>query len=164
MPTNNSSIAIRAATKADVSIILKFIGELAEYEKLAHQMVATEALLLRHLFGPRPMAEVRIARLDGNDVGFALFFHNFSTFLGRPGIYLEDIYVQPQARGKGVGTALLKEVARLAVERECGRLEWSVLDWNEPSIGFYLKLGATPLSDWTTYRVTGEALAKLGKD
>ena len=164
MSSTASSIHIRPAAKADVPAILRFIGELAEYEKLPHEMVATEALLHRHLFGLRPMAEVLIAEMEGREVGFSLFFHNFSTFLGKPGIYLEDIYVQPQARGKGVGTALLKEIAKLAVARDCGRLEWSVLDWNEPSIGFYLSLGAVAMSDWTMYRVTGEALKKLGQD
>jgi GNAT superfamily N-acetyltransferase len=163
MSSTASSIHIRPATKADVPTILGFIGELAEYEKLPHEMVATEASLHRHLFGPRPMAEVLISELEAREVGFALFFHNFSTFLGKPGIYLEDIYVQPQARGKGVGSALLKEIARLAVARDCGRLEWSVLDWNEPSIGFYLSLGAVAMSDWTMYRVTGDALKKLGR-
>jgi GNAT superfamily N-acetyltransferase len=161
MSSPEPSIGIRPAAAADIPAILGFIRELADYEKLSHEVVATEALLHEHLFGRRPMAEVQIAALDDKPVGFALYFHNFSTFLGRPGIYLEDLYVQPAVRGKGVGTALLRTVARIAVDRECGRLEWSVLDWNEPSIRFYENLGATPMSDWTIYRVTGPALKNL---
>jgi GNAT superfamily N-acetyltransferase len=158
------SVMISPATETDIPIILSLIRGLAEYEKLSHEVVATEALLLEHLFGPRPVAEVRIARLDETVAGFALYFHNFSTFLGRPGIYLEDIFVRPEFRGRGVGRALLKEVARVAAERKCGRLEWSVLDWNEPAIKFYQSLGAKPMSEWTIYRMTGDAIRKLAED
>ena len=157
-----SRITVRPATEADLPLILQLIRELADYERLADQCIATIDLLRQHIFGPRPVAEVRIGSLDGVPVGFTLFFHNFSTFLSRPGIYIEDIYVQPHARGKGVGKALLREVARLALERNCGRLEWSVLDWNEPSINFYKSVGAVPMSEWTVFRVTGDALKKLG--
>ena len=156
-----SPATLRPATPADVPIILGFIRELAAYEKLEHQVVATEDGLRTHLFGRRPAAEAVIAELDGAPVGFALFFHNFSTFLGRPGLFLEDLYVQPQARGRGVGRALLAHLARLAVERGCGRMEWNVLDWNQPAIGFYTKLGADVLPDWRTCRVAGESLARL---
>src|SRR5690606_15988356 len=128
-----------------------------------HEVVGNEALLERHLFGPRPAAEVLIAERDGKPVGFALFFPTFSTFLTRPGIWLEDLFVIPEARGQGIGTALLSRVAEIAHERGCGRLEWSVLDWNEPAIGFYKSLGAVPMDEWTTYRLTGEALAKVAK-
>ena len=157
-------IAIRPATRADVPLILQFIRELAEYEKLAHEVTATEALLAEHLFGPRQFVEAMIAQLDGESVGFALFFHNFSTFVGRPTLYLEDLFVRPAARGKGVGRALLRELARLAIQRNCGRLEWTVLDWNEPAIGFYRKIGAVPMNDWTINRVTGDALHKLASE
>lgn len=152
---------IRSAHVNDVPEILAFIRELAEYERLAHTVEATEDLLRRALFGERPTAEVLIAELDGQPVGFALFFANFSTFKGLPGIYLEDLFVRPHVRGKGIGKALLARVASLAVERGCGRLEWAVLDWNEPSIQFYRRLEAQPLDDWTTYRLTGDSLKKL---
>ncbi len=155
------SLVIRPASAGDVLQILGFIRELAAYEKLEHQVVATEALIAEHLFGPQPAAEVVIAELDTVPVGFALFFRNFSTFLGRPGIFLEDLYVQPQARGRGVGRALLVHLAGLAVARGAGRLDWNVLDWNEPAIAFYRKLGATVLPDWRTCRLTGDALAAL---
>jgi GNAT superfamily N-acetyltransferase len=158
---SSGNISIRQAREQDVPTILGFIRELAEYEKLSHEVVATEAMLRQHLFGARPVAEVLIAELDTKAVGFALFFHNFSTFLGRPGIYLEDLYVQPHARGRGIGKAMLVRIGKLAVERGCGRVEWSVLDWNEPSIQFYRKLGAVPMSDWTVFRVTGDALTRL---
>jgi GNAT superfamily N-acetyltransferase len=154
-------IEIRAATKDDVPLIFALIGELAEYEKLSHEVVATEQQIRVALFGDRAVAEVVIASLDGTPVGFALFFPNYSTFLGRPGLYLEDLFVRPEARGFGVGRELLEYLARLAVERGWGRLEWRVLDWNEPSIAFYKKLGAEPLEDWTVFRVTGQALKKL---
>jgi GNAT superfamily N-acetyltransferase len=144
-----------------VPLILSFIRELAEYERLSHEVVATEEALRDHLFGERPVAEVVIAESGGDPAGFALFFHSFSTFLGRPGIYLEDLYVKPEFRGKGMGRALLIHLARLAKERGCGRLEWSVLDWNEPAIGFYRGLGASPVGGWTVYRVSGEALEGL---
>ena len=140
-----------------------FIRELAEYEKLSHAVAGTEDLLREHLFGPRPAAEAMVGSIDSTPLGFALYFHNFSTFLCRPGIYLEDIYVRPEARGRGLGKALLKAVARVAVGRGCGRLEWAALNWNEPAIGFYRKLGAAPMSDWTTFRVTGSALEELAK-
>lgn len=155
------SIRIRPATEADVPLILDLIRGLAEYEKLAHQCVATESLLRQNLFGPRPYAESLIAELDGQPVGFALFLHNFSTFLAKPGIYLEDVFVRPEHRGRGVGSALLKAVARLAVERNCGRFEWSVLDWNESAIGFYKSRGADVLPDWRICRVAGKALIDL---
>ena len=155
-------ISVRSATPDDVPAILGFIRALAEYEKLSHAVVATQDLLLTHLFGPRPAAEVLIGELDGRAVGFALFFPNFSTFLAKPGIYLEDLFVLPDTRGRGVGQALLTAVAKLAVDRDAGRLEWSVLDWNAPAIGFYRKLGAVPMDDWTTMRLTGDALRRVG--
>jgi GNAT superfamily N-acetyltransferase len=155
------SITLRAARPSDVPVILRFIEALAEYEKLAQVCVATEAGLAETLFGPRPYAEVILAFSDDSPAGFALFFHNYSTFLAKPGIYLEDLFVEPEHRGKGLGKALLKELARLAIERGCGRLEWSVLDWNEPSINFYLSLGAVALNEWTMYRITGDALGNL---
>ncbi len=144
-------------------LILSFINELAEYERLSHEVVATEEALRAHLFGERPMAEVVIGQDGENPAGFALFFHSFSTFLGRPGIYLEDLYVRPEFRGRRIGRALLVHLARLAKERGCGRLEWSVLDWNEPAIGFYRDLGASPVGGWTVYRVSGEALEGLAE-
>jgi GNAT superfamily N-acetyltransferase len=157
------SSTLRPATPSDVPAILGFIRELASYEKLEHEVVATEALLAEHLFGPRPAAEVVIAEVEGRPVGFALFLRNFSTFLGRPGMFLEDLYVQPHARGLGIGRALLRHLAGLAVARGCGRLDWNVLDWNAPAIGFYQKLGAEVLPDWRTCRLTGDALKALGK-
>jgi GNAT superfamily N-acetyltransferase len=141
---------------------MRFIRDLAEYERLAHEVIATEEDIDRALFGARPFAEVIIAEYENEPAGFALFFHTFSTFLGQPGIYLEDLFVLPELRGKGVGRALLAHLARLTVERGCGRLEWSVLDWNEPAIGFYRSLGSMPMDEWTVHRVTGEALRKLG--
>jgi GNAT superfamily N-acetyltransferase len=152
---------IKPATANDVPVILSFIKKLAEYEKLSHQVTATEEGLRQTLFGERRYAEVVIGYYRGEPVGFALFFHNYSTFLGKPGIYLEDLFVDERRRGKGFGRALLVHLARLAKERDCGRLEWSVLDWNEPSINFYKSLGATPMDEWTVFRVTGEALDKL---
>ena len=154
-------IEIRAATPADVALIFALIKELAEYEKLSHEVVATESQIRATLFGERPVSEVVIASLDGTPAGFALFFPNYSTFLGRPGLYLEDLFVRPEARGFGIGRELLEHLARVAVERGWGRLEWRVLDWNEPSISFYKKLGAEPLEDWTVFRVTGAALQNL---
>ncbi|HTS51178.1 MAG TPA: GNAT family N-acetyltransferase [Bryobacteraceae bacterium] len=154
-------LSIRPASESDVALILRFIEKLAEYEKLSHEVVATEAALRHYLFGPRPMAEVILAYWAGEPVGFALFFHNFSTFLARPGIYLEDLFVEPEHRGKGIGKALLVHLARLAMQRGCGRLEWAVLNWNEPSIQFYRKLGAVAKDDWTVYRLTGDALQRL---
>ncbi|HEX8138649.1 MAG TPA: GNAT family N-acetyltransferase [Pyrinomonadaceae bacterium] len=155
------NLRIERAEERDVGLILSFIKELAEYERLSHEVVATEELLRASLFGARPVAEVLIARVSDEAVGFALFFHNFSTFLGRPGIYLEDLYVQPHARGKGVGRALLGRLAQVALERGCGRLEWAVLDWNEPAIRFYRNLGAVAMDEWTVFRATGQALERL---
>jgi len=156
------SLRIRPATSADLPLIAALIRELAEYEKLSHEVHFDEAVLGEQLFGARPYAEVLIAELDGEPQGFALFFHNFSTFEGRPGIYLEDLFVRPAARGHGLGKALFAELARLGVERGCARLEWWVLDWNEPSIGFYKALGAKPMDEWTVMRLDGPALARLG--
>jgi GNAT superfamily N-acetyltransferase len=153
--------AIRPATPADLPLICALIRELAEYEHLAHAVRLNDATLGEYLFGPRPMAEVVIADLDGAGVGFALFFHNFSTFEGRPGIYLEDLFVRPEARRHGLGRALLAHLGALAVARGCARLEWAVLDWNAPSIAFYKTLGARPMDEWTAMRVDGEALAQL---
>jgi GNAT superfamily N-acetyltransferase len=154
-------MTLRFATDADVPQILAFIRALADYERLLHEVVATEDGLRHALFGPRPYAEVVLAEHDGVPVGFALFFHTFSTFLGQPGIYLEDLFVIPEARGTGVGKALLAELARLALARGCGRVEWAVLDWNAPAIRFYDSLGATPNDGWTVYRLTGDRLAAL---
>lgn len=156
------TISIRSATCADLPLIGQLIRDLAEYEKLAHEVRFDEAVLGEKLFGPRPYAEVVIGELDGAAQGFALFFHNFSTFEGRPGIYLEDLYVREAARGSGLGKALLAHLAALAVERDCARLEWSVLDWNTPSIGFYRGLGARSMDEWTGMRLDGEALNALG--
>ena len=157
-------LRIRSATPADIGLILGFIRELAEYEKLAHEVVATDADLRQSLFGERPAAECLIAESAGKPAGFALFFHNFSTFLGKPGLYLEDLYVKPELRGQGVGRKLLAHLAKLAVSRGCGRFEWAVLDWNEPAIRFYQSLGARMLQDWRINRVTGDALAKLAAE
>ena len=161
--SHSPDLDLALATEADLPLVLEFIRGLAEYERLAHEVVATEDLLRASLFGPRPYAECVIARWGGEPAGFALFFHNFSTFLARPGIYLEDLFVKPAMRGHGIGRALLRRLAQLAVERGCGRLEWSVLDWNEPAIGFYKSLGAVPLDDWTIFRVRGEALEELAR-
>ncbi|MCU0705402.1 MAG: GNAT family N-acetyltransferase [Fimbriiglobus sp.] len=152
---------IRPATPADVPAIASLIRALADYEKLSHEVVLDEAKLAEHLFGPRPYAECLIAEPNGIAVGFALFFHNYSTFLGKPGIYLEDLFVLPEHRGGGIGKALLKAIGQLAVERDCGRIEWSVLDWNSPAIGFYESLGAKPVDGWTVYRMTGETITRL---
>ena len=154
-------VVLRFATAEDTAIILGMIRALADYERLTHEVVADEDLLRRTLFGDRRVAEVLLATDGGEAAGFALFFHNFSTFLGRPGIYLEDLFVRPEARGRGIGAALLARLAHIAVERGCGRLEWSVLDWNEPAIGFYRRLGAVPMDGWTTFRLTGPALDDL---
>ncbi len=172
MGARGGRVVIRAAAASDVPLILRFIRELAEYEREPQAVVATEESLRRHLFGeglsphraPGPTAECVIGEVDGEPQGFAVYFHNFSTWKGRPGMYLEDLYVTPRARGAGLGKALLQHVARVAVERGCPRLEWAVLDWNEPAIGFYKKLGATPMDEWTIFRVTGDALARLGGD
>lgn len=157
-------MTIRAAGRSDVALILAFIRELAAYEKLSEEVVATEDTLAATLFGSHPAAEVLIAEVDGRPAGFALFYSNYSTFLGRQGIYLEDLFVRPEARGRGVGRALLSRLGAIARERGCGRLEWAVLDWNETAVRFYEKLGATAQTDWTTYRLTGESLARLAGD
>jgi GNAT superfamily N-acetyltransferase len=154
-------VRVRSASEADVPLILSFIKELAEYERLSHEVVATEDSLREWLFGEQPVAEVLLGESGGEAAGFALFFHNFSTFLGKPGIYLEDLYVRPEFRSRGIGRTLLIHLARLARERGYGRLEWSVLDWNEPAIGFYRGIGASPVSGWTVYRVTGQELEDL---
>jgi GNAT superfamily N-acetyltransferase len=155
------TINISPATPDDVPTILALVRELAEFERLLDQVRATEEQIRKALFGPRPYAEVLIARVDGEVAGFALFFHNLSTFLAKPGIYLEDLYVRPKFRGGGCGASLLRRLATIAVERDCGRLEWSVLNWNQRAIDFYKSLGAEPLDEWTMYRVTGEALERL---
>jgi len=155
------SLTIRNAVEADLDTIIAFICALADYERLADAVRLDRAVLAQHLFGARPMAEVLIAETDGVPIGFALFFHNFSTFEGKPGIYLEDLFVVPEARGAGAGKALLAELARLAVARGCARLEWWVLDWNAPSIAFYKSLGAVPMDEWTTFRLDGAALERL---
>ena len=157
------NVAFREAVREDAPLILRFIKELAEYEKMENDVVADEKTLKTWIFDHKK-AEVIFALEDGKEVGFALFFHNFSTFLGRAGIYLEDLYVKKECRGKGYGKALLKKLASIAVERGCGRLEWSCLDWNKPSIDFYLSMGAEQMSDWTVYRVAGDKLAELAKD
>ena len=156
-------LTIRPAVEADVPLVLELIRALAEYERLAHAVVATEELLRESLFGPHPGAEVLIAEVDGAPAGFALFFHNFSTFLGRRGLYLEDLFVRPAYRGQGIGRALLARLAALAVARGCGRFEWAVLDWNEPAIGFYQTMGAEILPEWRICRVTGESLDHLAR-
>lgn len=152
---------IRPANPDDSRAIHDLIRALAEYERLSHAAVLDEDRLREHLFGPRPYAEALLAEEAGQVVGFALFFHNYSTFLGRPGLYLEDIFVRAEFRGRGYGKALMAALAKLAVERGCGRMEWSVLDWNRPSIEFYRSLGAIPMDEWTTYRLSGEALTRL---
>lgn len=159
----DNTLRIRPATRADVAVVLGFIRELAEYEKLTHLVVATEDTLAEELFGPRSPAEVLLAEAGGEAVAFAVVFHNFSTFLGRKGMYLEDLYVKQDRRRQGYGRALLLHIARLAVERGCGRFEWSVLDWNEPAIRFYEGLGASILPEWKLVRLTGPALAKLAQ-
>lgn len=155
-----NDITFRRAERADCALILNFIRELAKYEKLEHEVVATEELLGEWLFDKKT-AEVIFCLCDGKEAGFALFFHNFSTFLGKGGIYLEDLYVSPEYRGRGCGKAILRELARITRERGCGRLDWCCLDWNRPSIEFYLSLGAVPMDDWTIYRLTGKALENL---
>lgn len=154
-------VVIRPAVREDAGRILAFIRELAEYEKLAHEAVADEAGLAQQLFGPTPRAEVLIAEVDGEAAGFALFFHNFSTFVGKPGLYLEDLFVRPQYRGLGLGKRLMVRLAKIALDRDCGRFEWSVLDWNTPAIDFYRTLGAVGMDEWTGQRVTGDALTAL---
>ncbi len=155
---------IRPATSADTPAIARLIRALAEYERLSHAVTFDEGRLREHLFGPRPYAEALLAEEAGAVVGFALFFHNYSTFVGKPGLYLEDLFVEPAHRGQGHGKALLRAVARLALERGCGRLEWSVLNWNEPAIRFYRALGAVPMDEWKVYRLVGDALAAAAAD
>jgi GNAT superfamily N-acetyltransferase len=157
------SVQLRFAGAADVPVIAKLIRGLAHFEKLEGEVTMTEELLAKNLFGPRPYAETLLAEDGSRVVGFALFFHNFSTFLAQPGIYLEDLFVVPDQRGRGIGRALLERLAQIAIERGCGRLEWAVLDWNRDAIGFYERLGATPNSDWTVYRLTGESLLGLAR-
>lgn len=158
--TSLDDLKLRFAEKKDVQLILEFIKDLAEYEKMLNEVVATEEILLENLF-ERKMAEVVIGEYKNKPVAFALFFHNFSTFLGRPGIYLEDLYVKPELRGKGIGKIILSFLAKLCVERKCGRLEWQCLDWNQSSIEFYKQMGAVPMDDWTVYRVYDDALDNL---
>ncbi len=158
-----TAVEILPATRDDVPLVLELIGELADYERLRHEVVATAPLLERALFGPTPSAAALIARVDGAAAGFALYFHNFSTFLARPGLYLEDLYVRPEYRGRGIGRALLSALAAVAVARDCGRLEWAVLDWNRPARDFYESLGAAPKSSWITYQLTGDALRRLAE-
>ncbi|OGU68037.1 MAG: hypothetical protein A3C56_01570 [Ignavibacteria bacterium RIFCSPHIGHO2_02_FULL_56_12] len=160
----SSSLNIRPATVTDLPLILSFIKKLADYEKLPHQVVATEEILRVSLFGPKPQAECLLAFLDDAPVGFGIFFHNFSTFLGRHCLYLEDLFVVPEKRGHGVGKALLQRLAAIAVERGCGRFEWAVLDWNESAIEFYRSIGATMLDDWRIFRLSGEALQRMAKE
>jgi len=162
--TSIPGFTVRIAEKEDVGLILEFIKELAAFEELLHEVTATEELLHEHLFGENPKAEVLIGVFKGKPVGFALFFHNFSTFLGKPGIYLEDLFVKPEQRGKGYGKVLLSCLADLAQQRKCGRLEWSVLDWNKRAISFYKNLGAIPMDEWTVFRVSGSSLNKLANE
>lgn len=158
----NTTVAFRDAERKDVPLILQFIKEIAAYEKMSDQVIADETTLETWIFD-KEKAEVFFVLEEGKEVGFALYFHNFSTFVGRGGIYLEDVYILPEYRGKGYGKAILKKLAAIAVERGCGRMEWVCLDWNQPSIDFYLSLGAQPMSDWTLYRLTGDALAQLSE-
>jgi GNAT superfamily N-acetyltransferase len=158
-----TDLTIRFASADDVPLILQFIRDLARYEKLEHEVVATEEILKQALFGPRRHAEVLIGEVNGEPAGFALFFHNFSTFIGRPGIYLEDLFVRPEHRGRGFGKALLARLAQLAIERNCGRVEWAVLDWNTSAIEFYKSIGAVMMTDWRIFRLKGESLQKLAR-
>ena len=157
------TLSIRPATSADLPLIAQFIRDLAEYERLADEVRFDEAVLGDRLFGARPYAEVLIGEIDGSPQGFALFFHNFSTFEGKPGVYLEDLFVRPEVRGSGLGKALLAALAQIAIERNCARLEWWVLDWNDPAIQFDKKLGAKPMDEWTTFRVDGDTLRAIAK-
>jgi GNAT superfamily N-acetyltransferase len=159
-----SKLVIRSARESDVALILSFIKGLADYERLPHEVMATEEMLRESLFGERPAAEVIIGFVDLLPVSFALYFFNMSTFLGKRGLYLEDLFVVPEARGRGIGRAMLVRLAQIAKEHNCGRMEWAVLDWNEPAINFYTKLGAKPMEDWSTFRLTGDALEKLSTE
>jgi GNAT superfamily N-acetyltransferase len=159
-----SQLQIRKAKESDAHVIVWFIRQLAEYERLSHEAVMTEESLRQSLFGPQPAAEVLLGYSGDKPAAFAVFFHNFSTFLGKPGLYLEDLFVIPEMRGRGFGRAMLVELARIARERNCGRFEWAVLDWNEPAIEFYKKLGAVPMNEWTIFRVAGEALERLANE
>jgi len=161
--TQSPGLDISPSTAADVPLILSLINELADYERLREESVATEASIHKALFGPKPHAEAVVARYDGEGVGFALFFHNFSTFLGKPGLYLEDLFVRPAYRGRAIGKSLLSYLAALAVQRDCGRLSWQVLDWNRPARDFYESLGAQADPTWVNYRMTGEALRRLAE-
>ena len=161
MNAANTNFEIRSATRADVPLILQLIRDLATYERAPNDVTATEDILLEVLFGDQPSAQVRLAFENDTPVGFAVFFHNFSTWLGRPGLYLEDLFVKPEFRGKGYGRALLVDLARIARERGCGRMEWAVLDWNDPAIQFYRKLGAQPMDEWTVFRLTRDGISKL---
>lgn len=164
MEKTQDNLEIRSATRSDVPIILQLIRDLATYEREPNEVVATEEQLLKVFFGEKPAAEVRLAFESGTPVGFAVFFHNFSTWLGRPGLYLEDLFVKPEHRGKGYGRALLIDLAKIARDRGCGRMEWAVLDWNEPAIQFYRKLGARPMDEWTVFRLTGNGIADLADE
>ena len=159
----SADVRIEAATARDVPVLLRLIKALADYEKLASAVVATEDQIRETMFAGVPQAEAVIAYADGEPVGLAIWFHNYSTFLGRRGLYLEDLFVLPEWRGQGIGKALLVHLAGIAVERGCGRMEWSVLDWNEPAIGFYKRLGAVPMDEWTVFRLTGDSLEKLAR-
>jgi GNAT superfamily N-acetyltransferase len=159
-----NELKIRNSTKEDVPLILQFIKEIADYEKLAHEVITTEKILTESLFGERKSAEVVIGEFEGQPVGYAIFFHNFSTFLGKKGLYLEDLFVRPQFRGKGFGKKLLLHLVQIAQDRNCGRMEWSVLDWNTPAIEFYNSLGAKPMDGWTVYRLDEKAMTKLSND
>jgi Acetyltransferases len=163
MDVTRSPMTIVQATERDVPIVLQMIKDLAEYERMSDLVTATEDGLRATLFGSRPAAEVVIAKAGETPAGFALFFHNYSTFVGKPGLYLEDLFVRTEWRGQGVGRALLSHLAKIAIQRDCGRFEWTVLDWNEPAIGFYRKLGAVPMDDWTIFRITGDALTRLAR-
>ena len=161
MEKNSDKIKIRSAEIKDSEIILKLIKELSVYEKLSHTVINNEVLLKENLFGKRKFAEVLIADFENQSVGFALFFHNYSTFVGKPGIYLEDLYVKPEMRGKGIGKALFLELIKIAKERNCGRVEWSVLNWNKSAIDFYKSMGAIPMDEWTVYRLTSDKIEEL---
>jgi GNAT superfamily N-acetyltransferase len=158
------TLSIAPAVPSDAQLVLDLVKELAEYEKLSHDVVATVDDVRSSLFGDKPSAECLIARVDGVPVGFAIFFHNYSTFLARRGIYLEDLFIRPAHRGSGYGRALLAEIARIAIDRKCGRLEWAVLDWNAPAIAFYEKLGAREMKEWRLHRLTGEGLEALARE